>query len=201
VRPRLSSYQSAPADGPPLGGGDRRRSSGLTPKGKSLPSGERHLQAVEVPSRHRACRIEDAAHVYTAPGAAVAQLARASACHAEGRGFESLQPLPRSPCKHVRLRLRRSVDAPFLTLMEARWKPSPVAEPPLPTIAGLLASSGAAARQAKDHISDRAIPLDRPAFTPDLVTVWMAVAKSGVPQPEAALEPRERLASCRSRRL
>lgn len=27
------------------------------------------------------------------PGAAVAQLARASACHAEGRGFESLQPL------------------------------------------------------------------------------------------------------------
>src|SRR5690348_14929474 len=26
--------------------------------------------------------------------AAVAQLARASACHAEGRGFESLQPLP-----------------------------------------------------------------------------------------------------------
>src|ERR1044071_3867156 len=27
------------------------------------------------------------------PDAAVAQLARASACHAEGRGFESLQPL------------------------------------------------------------------------------------------------------------
>ncbi len=30
---------------------------------------------------------------YTRPSAAVAQLARASACHAEGRGFESLQPL------------------------------------------------------------------------------------------------------------
>src|SRR4051794_35878329 len=29
--------------------------------------------------------------------AAVAQLARASACHAEGRGFESLQPLERKP--------------------------------------------------------------------------------------------------------
>jgi hypothetical protein len=29
------------------------------------------------------------------PAAAVAQLARASACHAEGRGFESLQPLPK----------------------------------------------------------------------------------------------------------
>src|SRR6202021_551854 len=29
--------------------------------------------------------------------AAVAQLARASACHAEGRGFESLQPLDQKP--------------------------------------------------------------------------------------------------------
>jgi CheY-like chemotaxis protein len=28
----------------------------------------------------------------------VAQLARASACHAEGRGFESLHPLERKPC-------------------------------------------------------------------------------------------------------
>ena len=31
--------------------------------------------------------------------AAVAQLARASACHAEGRGFESLQPLPEAPLR------------------------------------------------------------------------------------------------------
>ena len=31
--------------------------------------------------------------LYSPPRAAVAQLARASACHAEGRGFESLQPL------------------------------------------------------------------------------------------------------------
>jgi hypothetical protein len=31
------------------------------------------------------------------PSAAVAQLARASACHAEGRGFESHQPLSRRP--------------------------------------------------------------------------------------------------------
>src|SRR6478609_3787637 len=29
----------------------------------------------------------------------VAQLARASACHAEGRGFESLHPLSRKPWK------------------------------------------------------------------------------------------------------
>src|SRR3954467_15964370 len=35
--------------------------------------------------------------LYSAPRAAVAQLARASACHAEGRGFESHQPLLRSP--------------------------------------------------------------------------------------------------------
>src|SRR4051794_13720077 len=35
------------------------------------------------------------------PCAAVAQLARASACHAEGRGFESLQPL------HTKAPLRR----------------------------------------------------------------------------------------------
>jgi hypothetical protein len=33
------------------------------------------------------------AGLYSAVRAAVAQLARASACHAEGRGFESLQPL------------------------------------------------------------------------------------------------------------
>src|SRR2546423_5309021 len=35
--------------------------------------------------------------LYSAVRAAVAQLARASACHAEGRGFESHQPLSRAP--------------------------------------------------------------------------------------------------------
>src|SRR5207253_1970502 len=35
---------------------------------------------------------------YTGAHADVAQLARASACHAEGRGFESHHPL-RNPCK------------------------------------------------------------------------------------------------------
>src|SRR3954452_12870466 len=35
--------------------------------------------------------------LYSAPRADVAQLARASACHAEGRGFESLHPLSRKP--------------------------------------------------------------------------------------------------------
>ena len=38
-------------------------------------------------------------------------------------------------------------------------------------------------------------PLNRRSSTPDLVTVWMAVAKSGVPQPEATLETRQRLPS------
>src|SRR3954452_9840050 len=35
--------------------------------------------------------------LYSAPRADVAQLARASACHAEGRGFESLHPLLEEP--------------------------------------------------------------------------------------------------------
>jgi hypothetical protein len=35
--------------------------------------------------------------IMTVEDAAVAQLARASACHAEGRGFEPLQPLRESP--------------------------------------------------------------------------------------------------------
>src|SRR3954453_11246421 len=35
--------------------------------------------------------------LYSAPRADVAQLARASACHAEGRGFESLHPLLKRP--------------------------------------------------------------------------------------------------------
>src|SRR4051794_37638309 len=37
------------------------------------------------------------ARLYCAARAAVAQLARASACHAEGRGFESHQPLCLDP--------------------------------------------------------------------------------------------------------
>jgi hypothetical protein len=49
--------------------------------------------------------------------AAVAQLARASACHAEGREFESLQPLRRSPRRRggffVQGPPKRSVEAPM----------------------------------------------------------------------------------------
>jgi len=44
-------------------------------------------------------------------------------------------------------------------------------------------------------------PTDRRASTPDPVTVWMAVAGSGVTQPEAALELGERRAACRCRRF
>src|SRR5215204_6969463 len=38
-------------------------------------------------------RSSSSPRLYFSPRAAVAQLARASACHAEGRGFESHQPL------------------------------------------------------------------------------------------------------------
>ena len=50
-----------------------------------------------------------------APCAAVAQLARASACHAEGRGFESHQPLsgkaPLTRCPLLRPDERLETDA------------------------------------------------------------------------------------------
>ena len=50
--------------------------------------------------------------IYTAPRADVAQLARASACHAEGRGFESLHPLRGLGCRWtVWVRLASLVSA------------------------------------------------------------------------------------------
>src|SRR3954471_5423664 len=48
--------------------------------------------------------------LYSAPRAAVAQLARASACHAEGRGFESHQPLSRKESYMGLLRRRHGPD-------------------------------------------------------------------------------------------
>src|SRR3954451_23192056 len=66
-----------------------------------------------------------------APRAAVAQLARASACHAEGRGFESHQPLARTPlCERffrtvrslVRLILSRTLDSEWTVIpRQRRW--------------------------------------------------------------------------------
>jgi hypothetical protein len=47
----------------------------------------------------RGCAGTAGRRLYSATSAAVAQLARASACHAEGRGFESLQPLHKRPAK------------------------------------------------------------------------------------------------------
>src|SRR5690349_4943509 len=59
------------------------------------PPIERHIlpeQVVAAPDQAGFVRL------YFPRSAAVAQLARASACHAEGREFESLQPLrPRAP--------------------------------------------------------------------------------------------------------
>src|SRR3954454_20421651 len=47
--------------------------------------------------RFATCVPEPDARAILAARAAVAQLARASACHAEGRGFESHQPLRKRP--------------------------------------------------------------------------------------------------------
>src|SRR5215218_6562138 len=53
--------------------------------------------ALPVPTVHIQARRAPRPGLYCCLRAAVAQLARASACHAEGRGFESLQPLLESP--------------------------------------------------------------------------------------------------------
>jgi hypothetical protein len=69
------------------------------------------LQKLDVKQREKIEHVggrlgETAAAVYLAPAvAAVAQLARASACHAEGRGFESLQPLQSLSLARGRARL------------------------------------------------------------------------------------------------
>ena len=67
--------------------GTARRRSGRATR---ATGGRRDVHRAARPRRpaRRARRLD------SAPRAAVAQLARASACHAEGRGFESHQPLP-----------------------------------------------------------------------------------------------------------
>ena len=61
---------------------------------------------------------------YSSVSADVAQLARATACHAEGRGFESLHPLSFEPAAAfgsvawLRICLRRG----FLLLEECRFE-------------------------------------------------------------------------------
>ena len=47
--------------------------------------------------------------------AGVAQLARASACHAEGRGFESLQPLTFKGAVGTALNRRQARNSPVTT--------------------------------------------------------------------------------------
>jgi hypothetical protein len=77
-----------------------------------------------------------------------------------------------------------------------------------PPCAGRRSSSGpclrgrppASSRQDPHFLPVRSLS-NRAASTPDLVTVWMAVAKSGVPQREAALEARTLPANCRCRRF
>src|SRR6478609_8273916 len=73
----------------------KRRNRGLEWAGMGRGSGSNDPANLPVASyagrwiRHGKARIT--------PHAAVAQLARASACHAEGRGFESHQPLFANP--------------------------------------------------------------------------------------------------------
>ena len=67
--------------------------------GRRHSRGPRGLSGGRASSRRKGCALRLArnpaarAAARIPPSAAVAQLARASACHAEGRGFESLQPL------------------------------------------------------------------------------------------------------------
>ena len=68
----------------------------------------------------------------------VAQLARASACHAEGRGFESLHPLSRKPRKrgffHARERARRpaaQTELPKTAQITQFATTAPVFQPPV----------------------------------------------------------------------
>src|SRR6185503_21188351 len=78
-------------------GGTRGGGEGL----HRLVLGGRLGRGGDRPSRAHATIEACRCGLYSARRAAVAQLARASACHAEGRGFESLQPLPRTPVPGV----------------------------------------------------------------------------------------------------
>ena len=78
---------------------------------------------------------------------AVAQLARASACHAEGRGFESLQPLVKGPLMRV-----------FCFSGWSAWAPSPKPSPTFversPSVSNLhprCPTQSCASRSSSEH--------------------------------------------------
>src|SRR3954463_16225335 len=77
--------------------------------------------------------------------AAVAQLARASACHAEGRGFESHQPLAERPLHERLFRVLRSLVRLILgPTLDSEWtvipRPFLPAEPQTVVFAGTFSA-------------------------------------------------------------
>ncbi len=74
-----------------------------------------------------ACAARSCARAILGVHAAVAQLARASACHAEGREFESLQPLDEKPRSGRVFLLVDLSDNPFQTLPNRAVQHSPPA--------------------------------------------------------------------------
>src|SRR4051794_11023813 len=85
--------------GSPLRDGAPGRLSGGPPSGRGGRGvrGRRSVGESAMSRLYRAGLTSQSRWLYSAPRADVAQLARASACHAEGRGFESLHPLQKSP--------------------------------------------------------------------------------------------------------
>jgi hypothetical protein len=83
-----------------------------------------------------------------------------AACHAEGRGFEPLQPLSKVPARRGVFAGVRSADIGHLGRMEAWWKP--FSHPPdcdQPLIAGLTPGC-AGYMHPESLVPGRAIPLE-----------------------------------------
>src|SRR6187399_3471034 len=87
--------------------------------------------------------------LYSPPDAAVAQLARASACHAEGRGFESHQPL----------RTRSRSRAGFRRFWRRKGEMEP--SPPIASILGTSAQNDPDARRLAVIPADSALTFDQ----------------------------------------
>ena len=115
---RLELVQHGPAEhdgqldtrrGPRPSAGDHARGDGRSARLAASPALARPRWRPDYPAangsrdapaarRHRPATLARSRWpIYTGRPADVAQLARASACHAEGRGFESLHPLSKAP--------------------------------------------------------------------------------------------------------
>jgi hypothetical protein len=88
----LGSWSSSPCPRGAAAGWWRSWHPAVTP----VTAGPRHPPEDTI-APARGPRADRLSAAILTPSAAVAQLARASACHAEGRGFESHQPLSEKP--------------------------------------------------------------------------------------------------------